>query len=83
MWFSNTFQGTNWTLDEDVCVEFDDSFIIDKETQLAQMRQDAISFPDVKEFKILYVMERLNCEREEAIAYIDSRDPDVDDETED
>ena len=47
------------------------------------MRQDAISFPDVKEFKILYVMERLNCEREEAIAYIDSRDPDVDDETED
>lgn len=83
VWFSNTFQGTNWTLDEDVCVEFDDSFIIDKETQLAQMRQDAISFPDVKEFKILYVMERLNCEREEAIAYIDSRDPDVDDETED
>ena len=47
------------------------------------MRQDAISFPDVKEFKILYVMERLNCERKEAIAYIDSRDPDVDDETED
>lgn len=83
VWFSNTFKGTTWTLDDEVCVEFDDSFIIDKETQLAQMRQDALSFPDVQEFTILYVMKRLNCERDEAIGYINNVDPDGGGETED
>ena len=83
IWFSNTFQGTNWTLDDEVCVEFDDSFIIDRETQLAGMRQDALSFPEVKEFTVQYVMMRLNCKREEALGYINNVDPDDGDETED
>jgi A118 family predicted phage portal protein len=83
IWFSNTFQGTTWELDEEICVEFDDSYIEDKNSKLERMRADALSFPEVKEFTIQYVMEVLNCEREEAISYINGEDPDADDEPED
>lgn len=83
IWFSNTFQGTAWELDEEICVEFDDSYIEDKNSKLERMRADALSFPEVKEFTIQYVMEVLNCEREEAISYINGEDPDADDEPED
>ena len=83
IWFSNTFQGTAWELDEEICVEFDDSYIEDKNSKLERMRADALSFPEVKEFTIQYVMEVLNCEREEAISYINGEDLDADDEPED
>lgn len=83
IWFSNTFQGTAWELDEEICVEFDDSYIEDKNSKLERMRADALSFPEVREFTIQYVMEVLNCEREEAISYINGEDPDADDEPED
>lgn len=83
IWFSNTFQGTAWELDEEICVEFDDSYIEDKNSKLERMRADALSFPEVKEFTIQYVMEVLNCERDEAISYINGEDPDADDEPED
>ena len=83
IWFSNQFNGTTWSLDEEICVEFDDSYVEDKVSKLEQMRADALSFPEVKEFTIQYVMARLNCEREEAISYIDGTDPDADDEPED
>ncbi len=78
MWFSNTFQGTSWPVDEEISIEFDDSFIIDKETQMASMRQDALSFPDVPEFLIQYIMARLNCERDEAVGYIQTPAPEID-----
>ena len=83
VWFSNFFKQTNWELKEGICIEFDDSFIEDKQLHLEQMRADALSFPEVKEFLIRYVMERLNCEREEAIGYINDADPDEGDEPED
>ena len=83
IWFSNQFQGTAWSIDEEICIEFDDSYIEDKVSKLEQMRADALSFPEVKEFTIQYVMERLNCEREEAISYINGTDPDEGDEPED
>ena len=83
IWFSNTFQGTTWSLDEEICIEFDDSYVEDKASKLDSMRADALSFPDVKEFTIQYVMERLNCTREEAIGYINNVDPDEGDEPED
>jgi len=70
MWFSNTFLKTSWNVDEDICVEFDDSYIVDRQTELETLRADAISFPQVPEFLIQYVMKRLNCERDEAIGYI-------------
>lgn len=70
MWFSNTFQGTAWDLGNEICVEFDDSYIIDREVELEAKRSDAISFPDIPIFRVLYVMERLNCTEDEAKAYI-------------
>lgn len=69
-WFSNAFQGTSWNLEEEILVEFDDSYITDKEAELEAMRADAISFADIPVFRERYVMERLNCSREEAQAYI-------------
>lgn len=83
IWFSNQFNGTDWSLDEEICIEFDDSYIEDKVSKLEQMRADALSFPEVKEFTIQYVMARMNCERDEAISYINGTDPDEGDETED
>ena len=83
IWFSNQFNGTTWSLDEEICIEFDDSYIEDKVSKLEQMRADALSFPEVKEFTIQYVMARMNCERDEAISYINGTDPDEGDETED
>lgn len=83
VWFSNQFKQTTWELDEEICVEFDDSYVEDKNSKLERMRADALSFPDVKEFTIQYVMEVLNCERDEAIGYINGTDPDEGDEPED
>lgn len=83
VWFSNQFKKTTWELDEEICIEFDDSYVEDKNSKLERMRADALSFPDVKEFTIQYVMEVLNCERDEAIGYINGTDPDEGDEPED
>ena len=82
IWFSNQFNGTSWNLDEDICIEFDDSYITDKQTEIDSMRADALSFPEVQEFLIQYIMVRLNCEREEAIGYIQNA-PEDNDETND
>ncbi len=79
IWFSNTFNGTNWDIDEEICIEFDDSFVEDKASQLNNMRQDALQFPDVPEFLTQYVMLRMNCDRDEALEYI-QRKQEIDEE---
>lgn len=83
IWFSNTFHGTGWDIDEEICIEFDDSYVTDRQTQLESMRQDALSFPEIQEFTVQYIMLRLNCDRDEALSYIEGRDPDEGDEAED
>lgn len=84
MWFSNTFQGTAWDLGEEICVEFDDSYITDKAAELEAKRADALSFADIPVFRVLYVMERLNCTEEEAKKYIaEGAGMDEEDEPED
>ena len=46
LWFANTFQGGSWDLGADVNVEFDDSYITDKDAEMEQMRSDAVKrFP--------------------------------------
>lgn len=72
VWFSNTFGGTNWNIDEEICIEFDDSYVNDRQSEIENMRMDAIQFSNVPEFTVQYVMLRLNCERDEAIKYIQS-----------
>lgn len=72
IWFSNHFKDTDWNVDEDICIEFDDSYVNDRQSEIENMRMDAIQFANVPEFTVQYVMLRLNCEREEAIKYIQS-----------
>ena len=84
VWFHNQFSSeAKWPENEEVLIEFDDSYVTDKATELETWRQDALSFPDVQEFKIQYIMKRLNCERDEALTYLKAEDPDKSDETED
>lgn len=72
IWFSNEFKGTNWNIDEEINIAFDDSYVNDKQSEIENMRMDAIQFPNVPEFTVQYIMLRLNCERDEAIKYIQS-----------
>lgn len=72
IWFSNKFKGTEWNIDEDICIEFDDSYVNDRQAEIENMRMDAIQFANVPEFTIQYVMLRLNCDREEAIKHVQS-----------
>ena len=41
LWFSNTFQNTSFDLTADICIDFDDSYIEDKNTRMESMRTDA------------------------------------------
>lgn len=72
IWFSNKFHGTEWNIDEDICIEFDDSYVNDRQSEIENMRMDAIQFANVPEFTVQYVMLRLNCDREEAVKHIQS-----------
>ena len=85
LWFSNTFHGSTWDINAEINVEFDDSYITDKNAEMEQMRADAVSFADIPIFRIRYIMERLNCDEEQARAYIaeGQQDPDAGDEPED
>ena len=79
MWFSNTFCKTAFPLDAEICIDFDDSYIEDKNTRIEAMRADAVSFSNIPEFTIRYIMERLNVERDEAVkVYENQQDPDDD-----
>ena len=57
--------------------------VVSKSTFLVNSILTITSFPDVQEFKIQYIMKRLNCERDEALTYLKAEDPDKSDETED
>lgn len=76
MWFSNTFCQTAYDLDADICIDFDDSYIEDKSAEIQSKRDDAISFSDIPEFMIQYIMLRLNVERKEAVKIYNTREPD-------
>lgn len=83
LWFSNTFQNTSFDLTADICIDFDDSYIEDKNTRMENMRADAQAFSDIPEFTIRYIEERLNISREEAMkiydGQIDENEPEVED----
>ena len=70
MWFSNQFHDTSFNVEEELSVEFDDSYIVDKETKLETMRADAVTFSDVKILLVWYLMERYNLSEEEARKHI-------------
>lgn len=79
MWFSNQFLGTGYDVKEPLSVEFDDSYIVDKETRLESMRADALSFPEIAILKVWYLMERYNIAEKEAKKYIQEAEEPVED----
>ena len=69
MWFSNTFHGTGYNLDSEILVDFDDSYITDKESELERRRNDALSF-DIPQLTIWYLMDAYSLSEDEATALV-------------
>ncbi len=72
MWFSNTFHGTSYNLDEEILVDFDDSYVTDKESELERKRNDALSF-EIPELTIWYLMDAYSLTEEEARALVEKK----------
>lgn len=84
LWFSNTFQGTNWNVDEEITVSFDDSYVTDRQSEMESKRADALSFREIPKLTIWYLMDRYNLSEDEAVKlYNEGNLEDTDDETED
>lgn len=73
LWFENTFHGKTYNLDEEVMIDFDDSYITDKEAELERKRNDAVTF-EIKELLEWYLQDAYNVTPEEAAAMIGQRD---------
>ena len=65
IWFSNIFHGTTYNEEEVLSIEFDDSYVEDKEAKLERIRNDALSF-DIPKLTVMYLMEAYNLPEEEA-----------------
>ena len=70
MWFSNQFSGTSYNVDEALSIEFDDSYVEDKQTKLDSMRADAVTFQDIPWLTFIYIKTKYNLSDEEAQKYI-------------
>lgn len=64
-WFSNTFEHTAYAIDSEINVDFDDSLIVDRESELERLRNDAMSF-DIPILTIWYLMKAYNLDEKEA-----------------
>ena len=86
MWFSNQFCGTSYNLEEVLSIEFDDSYIVDREAELDRIRNDALSF-DIPELTIMYLMQAYNLPEEEVRKWLEQKaekeEQDIDDDNED
>lgn len=72
MWFANTFQGKAFNLDQDILVDFDDSYITDKEAELERKRNDALAF-DIPELTVWYLMDAYSLNEEEARKLVEAK----------
>lgn len=79
MWFANTFNRESHSLEEALSIEFDDSYVEDKQSKLESMRADALSFGEVTILKVWYLMEKYNLSEEDAKKYINYTEEPVDD----
>ena len=79
MWFSNQFSGTSYNVEEALSIEFDDSYVEDKQTKLEAMRADALSFMDVPILKVMYLSEKYNVPMEEVKKWIQNVEENIDD----
>lgn len=72
MWYANTFQGKSFNLDQDILVDFDDSYITDKEAELERKRNDALAF-DIPELTVWYLMDAYSLTEEEARKMVEAK----------
>ena len=72
MWFANTFQSKAFDLDTDILVDFDDSYITDKEAELERKRNDALSF-DIQELTVWYLMDAYSLTEEDARKLVEAK----------
>lgn len=79
MWFSNQFSGTAYDLNDKLSIEFDDSYVEDKQAKLESMRADALSFPEVPILKVWYLMDKYNIPEDEAKKYMQYTEEPIDD----
>lgn len=82
MWFENTFHGKNYNLDEEIMIDFDDSYITDKEAELERKRNDAVTF-EIKELLQWYLQDAYNVTPDEAEGMIAQKKEDSDEDEED
>lgn len=68
LWFSNAFNKTQYALNSKVTIGYDDSFIIDRQSELEAMRQDAQTF-GLPKLVIHYLKEKYNLSDDEALAW--------------
>lgn len=79
MFYSNVFKSENFDIDSEVCIDFDDSYIEDKQSRIESLRQDAQAFSDIPEFTIQYIMARFNIDRDSAIKIYKNKDEENED----
>lgn len=72
MWFANTFQSKVFNLEQEILVDFDDSYITDKEAELERKRNDALSF-DIPELTVWYLMDAYSLTEEEARKMVEAK----------
>ena len=80
MWFANTFQGKAFNLDQEILVDFDDSYITDREAELERKRNDALSF-DIPELTVWYLMDAYSLTEEEARKMVEAKQQEGDHNT--
>lgn len=70
-WFLETLQIETFP-DDEININFDDSYVTDKATELEAMRNDALSF-DIEQLKIKYFVEKYSISEKEAKQWLDSQ----------
>ena len=74
LWFSNAFKGTAYNLDEEVTIEYDDSYIENKADRLESYRQDALNGLGGIYTRALYLKEKYNLTDAEARQWATAED---------
>lgn len=82
MWFSNTFCGTAYDIDTEIKIDFNDSYIRDEESELEDMRNDALQF-NIPKLVEWYLAKKYNLSDDEAAALLVAAEDKKDDSDED
>ena len=69
-WFKNALYNTDLK-DDERNIDFDDTYIVDKEARAESMRNDALSF-DIPQLTLEYFMTKYNLSKKEAQAWLDN-----------